>query len=331
MIGVLNYLGVKAQERRSVIFLLIGFFVVGNAVWLFMRPELFELKKSRADNSAKNKSIPVQHEFRGDGFIDEWRLTPKEQLILRALYKALTLSAPQAKEALEEYQDNDLPDTGIAARMEALTLKDRAELKDLYQGYLAEIKGMEALTTEDSPKLKALYQDSWNNAKKLSFNQFLDEIRGVAWNDAKKLSFNEFAMKTHLRREKANLKMLRGLEDVKFATDGSHAQKLMELVEKKARRSGLSITRSRGSQANTRSKEEFEEYKRTISFSSGLIELVDFLKNVSEEQSMIRVSDMKILPTPDKRQLKVDLTFVASFPKPETEPKSGKASKKKGK
>ena len=138
-------------------------------------------------------------------------------------------------------------------------------------------------------------------------------------------------MKTHLRREEANLKMLRGLEDVKFATDGSHAQKLMELVEKKARRSGLSIMRSRGSQANTRSKGEFEEYKRTISFSSGLIELVDFLKNVSEEQSMIRVSDMKILPTPDKRQLKVDLTFVASFPKPETEPKSGKASKKKDK
>ena len=196
MTGALDYLGVKPQERRSVIFLLIGFFVVGNGVWLFMGPELIELRKSRDDLLGKNKLL-----------------------------------------------------AGVETR-----------LKDV----------------------------------------------------------------------KTELKTLRGLEDTKDVTSLDHAQKLMNMVETKARRSGLNITRTRGSQGSGRGNKEFDEYKRTISFQSGMIELVDFLKNVSEEQSMIRVSDMKILPTPDRRYLKVDLTFIASFPKkPEIESKPSKKGKKK--
>ena len=195
MTGALDYLGVKPQERRSVIFLLIGFFVVGNVVWLFLGPELIELRKSRDDLLGKNKLL-----------------------------------------------------AGVETR-----------LKDV----------------------------------------------------------------------KTELKTLRGLDDTKDVTSLDHAQKLMKMVETKARRSGLNITRTRGSQGSARGNKEFDEYKRTISFQSGMIELVDFLKNVSEEQSMIRVSDMKILPTPDRRYLKVDLTFIASFPKAETESKPGKKGKKK--
>jgi type II secretory pathway component PulM len=195
MTGALDYLGVKAQERRSVIFLLIGFFVVGNVVWLFLGPELIELRKSRDDLLGKNKLL-----------------------------------------------------AGVETR-----------LKDV----------------------------------------------------------------------KTELKTLRGLDDTKDVTSLDHAQKLMKMVETKARRSGLNITRTRGSQGSARGNKEFDEYKRTISFQSGMIELVDFLKNVSEEQSMIRVSDMKILPTPDRRYLKVDLTFIASFPKPEPESKPSKKGKKK--
>ena len=195
MTGALDYLGVKAQERRSVIFLLIGFFVVGNVVWLFLGPELIELRKSRDDLLGKNKLL-----------------------------------------------------AGVETR-----------LKDV----------------------------------------------------------------------KTELKTLRGLDDTKDVTSLDHAQKLMKMVETKARRSGLNITRTRGSQGSGRGNKEFDEYKRTISFQSGMIELVDFLKNVSEEQSMIRVSDMKILPTPDRRYLKVDLTFIASFPKPEPESKPSKKGKKK--
>ena len=195
MTWALDYLGVKAQERRSVIFLLIGFFVVGNVVWLFLGPELIELRKSRDDLLGKNKLL-----------------------------------------------------AGVGTR-----------LKDV----------------------------------------------------------------------KTELKTLRGLDDTKDVTSLDHAQKLMKMVETKARRSGLNITRTRGSQGSARGNKEFDEYKRTISFQSGMIELVDFLKNVSEEQSMIRVSDMKILPTPDRRYLKVDLTFIASFPKPEPESKPSKKGKKK--
>ena len=195
MTGALDYLGVKPQERRSVIFLLIGFFVIGNVVWLFMGPDLIESMERR------------------DSFLDA-----NKNLV------------------------------GVEAR---------------------------------------------------------------------------------LKNVKKDLKTLRGLEDAKVVSGQDHARKLMDTLETKARRSGLNITRTRGSQGSARGNKEFDEYKRTISFQSGMIELVDFLKNVSNEQSMIRVSDMKILPTPDRKYLKVDLTFVASFPKPKTDSKSSKKDKNK--
>lgn len=195
MTGALDYLGVKPQERRSVIFLLIGFFVIGNVVWLFMGPDLIESMERR--------------------------------------------------------------------------------------------------------------------------DSFLDANKNLA------------GVEMRLKDVKTDLKTLRGLEDAKVVSGQDHARKLMDTLETKARRSGLNITRTRGSQGSARSNKEFHEYKRTISFQSGMIELVDFLKNVSREQSMIRVSDMTILPTPDRKYLKVDLTFVASFPKSETDSKSSTKDKNK--
>ena len=195
MTGALDYLGVKPQERRSVMLLLMGFFVIGNVVWLFMGPDLIESMERR--------------------------------------------------------------------------------------------------------------------------DSFLDANKNLAGVEAR------------LKNVKKDLKTLRGLEDAKVVSGQDHARKLMDTLETKARRSGLNITRTRGSQGSARSNKEFDEYKRTISFQSGMIELVDFLKNVSKEQSMIRVSDMTILPTPDRKYLKVDLTFVASFPKPETDSKSSKKDKNK--
>ena len=112
-------------------------------------------------------------------------------------------------------------------------------------------------------------------------------------------------------------------------TDGRQAQKLMEEIESKARRSGLNLTRSRGQSGSSRKNQDFEEAKRTVSFQSDLIDLVEFLKNVSEGKSMIRVSSLTIMPTTDRKQLKVDLTFTASYPKPEVETKSKKTTKSK--
>jgi len=111
-----------------------------------------------------------------------------------------------------------------------------------------------------------------------------------------------------------------------MVSDGRQAQKLMEDIESKARRSGLNFTASRGQSVSSRSNQDFEETKRIVSFQSSLVDLVEFLKNVSEGQNMIRVSSMAIQPTPDRQQLKVDLTFVASYPKPDDD-KSKKGKK----
>jgi len=115
----------------------------------------------------------------------------------------------------------------------------------------------------------------------------------------------------------------------KLATSGAQAQKLMKLVERQAMISGLNIGTSRGGQGSRRKDQDFEEFKRTIRFTGSLMDLTKFLKIMSEEKSMIRVSDMAIQPTRDQKQLQVDLTFVASYPVAEAKPKS--KSKKKGK
>ncbi len=193
MIEVLDRIGIRSQERRSVILLLLGFLVVGNVVWLFMGPELLGLQTSLKDFEKKNAAL--------------------------------------------------------------------ADLPKLIKGLEKEVQTLET------------------------------ETGGV--------------------------------------TDGRQAQKLMEEIESKARRSGLNFTRSRGQSGSSRKNQDFEEAKRTVSFQSGLIDLVEFLKNVSEGKSMIRVSNMTIMPTTDRKKLKIDLTFTASYPKPEVETKSKKSKKSK--
>ena len=117
----------------------------------------------------------------------------------------------------------------------------------------------------------------------------------------------------------------------KLATSGTQAQNLMKLVERQAMVSGLNIGKSLGGQGTRRKDQDFEEFKRTIRFTGSLMDLTKFLKTMSEEKSMIRVSDMTINPTRDQKQLQVDLTFIASYPMAETKPKSKSKSKKKGK
>jgi len=204
MIGVLESLGVKPQERRPVIFVLIGIFMVGNAVWL----------------------LPAA-----------WGKGP--ELVKK--------------------------------------MKDR-----------------------DSLQRK-------NNSKRL---------KNVAVN---------------LKNSRTELKTLKGTGNAKSVSGEDHARKLMSTVEKTAASVGLRLERSRGRQGTTSSRKKFDEFKRTIKFKSDMVKLVHFLKRVSEETSMIRVSDMKIFPTADRRLLQVDLTFTASFQKKEPDSKSSKKSSKKGK
>ena len=190
MIETLNRIGIRPQERRSVILLLLAFLIVGNIAWLMMGPKLLQLQTSRDQYREENKAAANLVELRG------------------------------------------------ALKMEVETLSAES--------------GM--------------------------------------------------------------------------VSDGRQAQKLMEDIESKARRSGLNFTRSRGSQGTSRGNQDFEETKRTVSFQSSLVDLVEFLNNVSEGQNMIRVSSMSVTHTVDRQQLKVDLTFVASYPKPAVD-KSKKGKK----
>ncbi len=193
MIEALNRIGVRPQERRAVILLLLGFLVVGNVVWLFMGPELLKLQSSLKDFEEKNKAMAT------------------------------------------------LPD--LAGKLEN------------------EVKTLTAETGE--------------------------------------------------------------------VKSGRHAQTLMKAIDSQARRSNLDLKNSKGQRgSSSRTKnQDFEEAKRAVTFQSDLIDLVGFLKKISEGKSMIRVSKMTVAPTADRMKLKVDLTFTASYPKPDTESKSKKSKK----
>tara|TARA_B100001123_G_C15332878_1_gene1031828 strand:- start:919 stop:1491 length:573 start_codon:yes stop_codon:yes gene_type:complete len=123
------------------------------------------------------------------------------------------------------------------------------------------------------------------------------------------------AGESHLKDLKMSVDTLK--KEIGEVPDKKKAQNLMAEINSKGRRSGLNFTRSRGSQGGARGKNrDFDEERRVVSFQSDLVGLVEFLKNVSEEEkSMIRVGSLNVSPTTDRKQLRVDMTFVASYPK----------------
>jgi Tfp pilus assembly protein PilO len=137
----------------------------------------------------------------------------------------------------------------------------------------------------------------------------------------------ERGLKEKLKDKRTDVETQKG--DTKKIKDGEEAANLIDLVERQALISGLNLGTSRGGQGSRLRDKDFEEFKRTIKFTGNLMDLTTFLKKMSEEKSMIRVSDMTIQPTRDKKLLAVDLTFVASYPV--SEPESKSKSKKKGK
>ena len=104
------------------------------------------------------------------------------------------------------------------------------------------------------------------------------------------------------------------------------AQALLKDISSKARRLNINFTKDKGVALAGSKKNEFEEYKRMVSFQSSLGVLVQFLKSVSDGKSMIRVSNMTVVPTRDRKALMVELAFIASYTKspPARTPKSTK-------
>ena len=104
-----------------------------------------------------------------------------------------------------------------------------------------------------------------------------------------------------------------------FAGDARQAQKLLEGIQSEARRAGLNFTRavSRVQQGSSRRKGEiFDVHRRHVSFQCNPKDLANFIRSINQETAAVRVSNMKILPTADRKQLKVDLTLSVHTLKP---------------
>ena len=57
MIELLAKIGVKENERRSVIIFLLAVLVIGNVIWFFMGPQYFELSDALKDFEKKNEKL----------------------------------------------------------------------------------------------------------------------------------------------------------------------------------------------------------------------------------------------------------------------------------
>ncbi|MFM1556949.1 MAG: hypothetical protein ACKJR1_10720 [Limisphaerales bacterium] len=114
------------------------------------------------------------------------------------------------------------------------------------------------------------------------------------------------------------------------ASGSEQAAKVLETLRREAGDNGITLTRNVLARSGTRKDNPFEEHKRNVTFETGLINLVKFLQDVAgKEDSMIRVSDYKISPSGDRRRVQVQMSFVASYPKPNFGEKKSKKKKKR--
>ncbi len=114
------------------------------------------------------------------------------------------------------------------------------------------------------------------------------------------------------------------------ASGSEQAAKVLETLRREAAGNGITLTRNVLARSGTRKDNPFEEHKRNVTFETGLINLVKFLQDMAgKEDSMIRVSDYKISPTGDRQRLQVQMSFVASYPKPNFGEKKSKKKRKR--
>ena len=105
---------------------------------------------------------------------------------------------------------------------------------------------------------------------------------------------------------------------------------LLDTLNREAKGNGITLTRNVLARSGTRKDNPFEEHKRNVTFETGYINLVKFLADMAgKEDSMIRVSDFKISPTGDRQRLQVQMSFVASYPKPNFGEKKSKKKRKR--
>ncbi len=103
------------------------------------------------------------------------------------------------------------------------------------------------------------------------------------------------------------------------------ANNFSRALQSQAVQSGVNITGT--SKQQWRTNEFFVELIQTISVQSREEQLVDFLYNLSEGDSMIRVRDLPLRPDAAHQQLSGNIKFIASYQKAqkkrETKPAAG--------
>ena len=106
---------------------------------------------------------------------------------------------------------------------------------------------------------------------------------------------------------------------------------LVETLRSAAADSDITLKNSSISgSGKTNKTNPFEEFKRNVTFQTDLISLVEFLNDIAlKEDSMIRVSSYNIRSIGDRELLQVQMSFVASYPKPNFGEEKSKNKKKR--
>lgn len=94
-------------------------------------------------------------------------------------------------------------------------------------------------------------------------------------------------------------------------------------VQTQQARSGVNITGT--SKLLTRTNLFFLELSQTVTLQSGEPQLVDFLYNLGEGNSLIRVRDLSLRPDPPRQNLSASVKLVASFQKKQPAKAAGPA------
>jgi hypothetical protein len=114
-----------------------------------------------------------------------------------------------------------------------------------------------------------------------------------------------------------------------MASGSEQATKVIETLRDEAERIGIKGISLDSVRSSSRNNSSFIEHKRNATFETSPINLVEFLQAVADKKdSMIRVSDYKISPSGDRQRLRVQMSFIASYPNPDFGKKSKKKKKK---
>ena len=87
----------------------------------------------------------------------------------------------------------------------------------------------------------------------------------------------------------------------------------LRTIQNQAAKSGVAI--GGNGRLITRTNQFFMEQIQTITVAAGEKQLVDFLYNLGDSDSLVRVRDLSVRPDPPRQQLQANITLIASYQK----------------